>query len=516
MQEYFKRVFGCDGVLRDDAEPAAVSHLRQVLFATYKLEVPYQKEEEQRVIDAFVQTDRSLVLDRGDDKLQPLLEAAAYIARDVLRGFDPKDILPRHGPGAVATGERLDGKWEFSRLYQSIHQQYPYYDYFVVGGPRELLDRLDWYKSLQRCESGTAKVVLVPKDSRGPRLISCEPLEYQWIQQGLGRKLSSHLEGHWLTGGRVNFTRQEINQQLALSSSMTDEFATLDLKDASDRVSLELVREVFQHRPDVLACLEACRTTATKLPDGQIVELRKFAPMGSALCFPVEAFVFWCLIVAAIHVENPREFTRLPHIYGKRVYVYGDDIIVPKDVAHVSIQALERAGLRVNTDKSCITGPFKESCGVDAFKGIQVTPIRVRTLWTGRRSDGAAYASYVETANHLRDRGYTDAYSFLKDLVEGTYGRVPVGTTTSSYPCWTMDDPYKVQEILLDSYKSRFNSDYQRFEFRLPMVKPRKIQTELDGWQRLLRNSVAGELTEPSVIVVPRSIQIKRGWTPVY
>jgi hypothetical protein len=305
MQAYFKMVFDDNGLLLELASVEAIAFIRQVLFFAYKLEVPYSVEDNSLVIENFVQTDKDLLL-QNNPLADDILSLAKIITEKVFYGFDHKDIHPRHGPGAVATGERLDAKWKFSRLYNAIHQVYPYYSYYVVGGARELTDRLDWYRSLQRRESGEAKVVLVPKDSRGPRLISCEPLEYQWIQQGLGRKMAAHLEYRSrYTRNVVNFTRQEVNQSLAKTSSASQQYATLDLKDASDRVSLELVRRVFERSPGLLRALEACRTTDTKLPDGRVVHLNKFAPMGSALCFPVEAYIFWVTIVSAvIHAKN--------------------------------------------------------------------------------------------------------------------------------------------------------------------------------------------------------------------
>lgn len=171
MQAYFRRIFSSEGVLLEDADPEAVKHLRQLLFMFYKLETPYSDRDEEKVISNFVATELELELG-SDIETDALLAAGSYIARDVLVGFDPSTIIPKHGPGAVATGERLDDKWVFSRLYSAIHRVYPYYEYYLVGWGKELMDRLGWYRSLQRHESGIAKVVLVPKDSRGPRLIS--------------------------------------------------------------------------------------------------------------------------------------------------------------------------------------------------------------------------------------------------------------------------------------------------------------------------------------------------------
>lgn len=510
MQEYFKLVFHADGSVRHDADTTAISHIRQVCFACYKLEISYKPADEARVIESFKSTEEELKLSDGEFAGSETF-AASYIIRDLFRDFDHKDIIPRHGPGAVATGERLEDKWQFARLYNGIHQVYPYYEYFVVGGARELEDRLDWYRSLERLKEGVAKVVLVPKDSRGPRLISCEPLEFQWIQQGLGRKIMRHLESSRMTRGQVNFTSQEVNRAIALSSSRSGEFATLDLKDASDRVSLKLVRALFEHVPGLLRALEATRTSATELPTGEVLPLSKFAPMGSALCFPVEAVCFWAICVASLS----RETRKSPSVVGKWVYVFGDDICVPTEYAHLCMQALERHGLKVNVAKSCISGKFRESCGMDAYNGVEVTPVKLRKCWTGSRTDGTAYAAYVSYANALCKRGYKAASDFLWKRISSSF-RVPYGTESSGFPARIVSQPEEAEALNAKRFRVRWNRDLHRFEFQVPRLVSRKLDSVLDSWQRLLRSQVMGspEL-DPSVVVVPRSTRIKRGWMAV-
>jgi hypothetical protein len=510
LQAYFRRIFDVDGCLLEDADPDAVKHLRQFLFMLYKLELPYSEASEQRVIANFVATERELELGR-DIETSSLTAAASYIVRDVLRGFNPMEITPKHGPGAVATGERLEEKWTFARLYQGIHRVYPYYEYYLAGWGKELMDRLGWYKSLQRLETGVAKVVLVPKDSRGPRLISCEPLEYQWIQQGLGRKLVDHLESSRITKGQINFRDQEINRRLALTSSEDGSYATLDLKEASDRVSVDLVKLLFANNEDVLRCLLATRTTATRLPNGEILTLGKFAPMGSALCFPVEAFCFWSLSVAAIM----RRLRLQRQEVGNRVFVYGDDIIVPTDWAPIVIEALELVRLKVNKSKCCITGSFRESCGMDAFKGVQVTPIRLKKPWIESRS-GSTYAAWLAFAQSMSDRGYAGCAALAWKKVEKLYGFIPYGISTSPYPCKVVPTQRMAIALNRGSVKLRWNANYQRFEVLVNRLKSRKLDTTLDGWARALRNLVgAGGHDDPTRVVLPSSTLIKRGWSPV-
>ena len=508
---FFNLVFDEDGFLLDVASVAAIRHLRQLCYFAFKLERPFSEAENQSIIDRFKDTDKNLSL--GTDPLAVfILNAAKIITREVFHDFDHKDIHPRHGPGAVATGEKHESKWRFSRLYHAIHQVYPYYEYFVCGGAHELSDRLDWYKGLRRQQAGCARVVLVPKDSRGPRLISCEPLEYQWIQQGLGRGLVNYLEhGSPFTRGVVNFTHQEINRGLAKSSSATQRYSTLDLKDASDRVSLELVRRIFADTPDLLRALEACRTTETLLPNGEVVPLNKFAPMGSALCFPVEAYIFWVTIVSAVVASTHLPWQRV----ARQVYVYGDDIVIPTEWAYQSIHGLESVDLEVNMDKSCITGFFRESCGLDAYRGEEVTPTRIRKQWTSRPTDGSALAAYCSTANSLANKGYKHASDFLWLEIERTYGKIPFGTYRSSYPCRVTKSALVATSLNVKLFRHRLNRNLQRSEFLVPSLIVRRRPSRLDGWLRLLRNLVSPPVGDPSVVVLARSTKIKRSWMSV-
>lgn len=512
MQAYFRYLFDLDGSLRREQPDAGavIAHLRQALFLCYKLELPYTSAQEEAVIERFIANEEDLrELEVGND----ITMVAADIVDKVLQGFTPKDILPRHGPGAVATGERLEDKWVFKRHYASIHAFYPYYEYFVVGAARELGDRLRWYRSLTRLYEGCAKVVLVPKDSRGPRLISSEPLEYQWVQQGLGRKLMQHLEGSYPTRGHVNFTNQEVNRKLALESSRTQEWATLDLKDASDRVSLDLVRHLFAKREDVLRALLATRTTTTKLPDGRLLRLKKFAPMGSALCFPVEALCFWALIVADLVHNGGLPLSDA----ARRVYVFGDDIIVPTVHATRAMQVLEEVGLSVNRNKSCFRGKFRESCGMDAYDGVCVTPTRCKTLWSGRPSDAKAYASYLETALQLRSKGYVSAADFLLVELSRVYGVIPY--TTTGVAMHGIPASSVAQALLLNArmgLRQRWNVAKSVWEVWTRRVTNAKRPTTLADWPRLLRDLVTTVGDESDNVVLPYSTKLKYGWSPVH
>jgi hypothetical protein len=529
MKGLLSRIFTPEGNVRDDAEICAITDVYQFCMLFYKLEVPYDSQTEGKVLDTFAKVDAELPKDfnhlgTADTRLEPniLREARGLVTR-CLTGIDPLDIVPRHGPGAVATGEKPDQKMHLKRIYDSVEECYPASEYYFLNA-KHLFDEWDsQYWSLDHVDEPQAKVMLVPKDSRGPRLISAEPLEVQFLQQGLGRKLVQRIERHPLTKGHVNFTDQTVNRKLALRGSVDGKWSTLDLKEASDRVSLALVKELFGGT-GLLPNLLALRSKSTVLPDGRVVRMGKYAPMGSALCFPVEALCFWALAVACIHVCGQKSLkTAL-----SSVYVYGDDIIVRGGDEKYLLQYFHYFGLRLNDGKCCYTGLFRESCGCDAYRGHVVTPIKVKRLPISARPkpaqkrykgnvkaksmaippiDGAHYAAWVSIGNLLFQKCYYRAADYVKKHVESVAGFVPLserdpqrkiinpweansvfnqrpGETqgepiiiSDSAPCWyvrqvatTARDRALFYHTVPSGFR-RYNPDLQRHEFRALQVQ---------------------------------------------
>jgi len=392
---------------------------------------------------------------------------AKKILSDLFARFDPTDIYPKHGPGAVSTKEQLSGKYCWTNVSARITSKYPLDAYFYAS-LGHFCDELKNLNSLTE-ESNPAKVVLVPKDSRGPRLISCEPLDFQWIQQGLGRSIVELVESHDLTKYNVFFTNQSPNQCGALLGSSTGKYATLDLNEASDRVSLRLVHLLFP--PTLYEYLEAARSSSTVLPDGEELKLRKFAPMGSCLCFPIMALTIWAILTSGAPDEHTRE----------RILVYGDDVIVPTAYADDAIELLESFGLKINRDKSCTKGLFRESCGVDAFEGINVTPVRLRTVWSSSRSPDS-YASWVAYANSFYQRKYFHTYDYIVGLLSELYRTIPDKSLKHLGVPYLMETPET-----METPKTRVNPDYQSLEYNVWVLKSPVVYQSISGWSMLLR-----------------------------
>jgi hypothetical protein len=513
------RVFSADGLEVDHPDPIALKHFSQLCMLAYKLEVPYAAETAQAVVDAFVQSEQDLALLEIPKDCDAWIDDARDLVTRVISPLDPSRIQPRHGPGSVATGEDIFEKTRFSRIYRSLERIFPFTEWFVYN-LSHVADSVAEIQNLSLMDEATAKVVLVPKDSRGPRLISCEPLEIQWIQQGLGRALQDRIESAPFTRGHVNFTDQTVNRRLALEASNGSGWVTLDMKEASDRVSLELVERLFQGNAAFLEAIKACRSESTRLPNGTVLSLKKFAPMGSSLCFPVESLVFYALAVSAIkHTGKSWREAR------KSVYVYGDDIIVRETDYTTLLQHLPLVGLLFNKNKCCTARFYRESCGCNAYVGVDVTPTRLKTVWSHRRTkDPKQLISYVAFHNAMYGKGYFHTADLVRTVVEERYGPLPY---TNNYiiadnggfvaqtrgVSWVCYEPAMHRNRLLTSRSLR-KSDLQYSEIRTWMSAPKKEQTKYDGYNELLRRFSDGYSSHGGVYALTRRNRLKRVWQP--
>jgi hypothetical protein len=536
LQVLFGRVFEKDGSLKSEPCISAVKDLRQILYLCYKYEVEY----EEKVITDFLQNFRNVDEGLGGEIPLDLSSSNFYVlevARTLLNGlFSGGSItsdtcLPGHGPGAVASGEKNWEKMQFKCKYKNLHAKFPSYLFFYANAA-ELAANVAHYRSLEERDFGVSKVVLVPKDSRGPRMICMEPLEYQYFQQGLSKEITKLIADHELTRGHVNFKNQEINRSLALAGSASSDIVTLDMKEASDRVALWLVRDLFADT-GILPLLEATRTEFTRLPDGEEIRLRKFAPMGSALCFPIESLVFWSLAVSSIHVYGEVSLEKAL----RSVYVYGDDIVI-KGQNHESLfDTFESVGMKFNEGKCCTTGIFRESCGMDAVLGQAVIPTKVKQPIPSSPYDAEGYVSYLALSNALWKDAYYSTSDYVDEKLRVMYGEIP--RTAPKSDCPGLVDP-RASGFPRDSgkhtkFRYRWNKELQRCEYRVKKLRTFKLYSmEIEHMSPESRAKAITEFgysrdrseyhrkviqcgEEPEfvagVYTIPHRVKLQQGWT---
>lgn len=204
------------------------------------------------------------------------------------------------------------------------------------------------------CESG--RFTTVEKDASKRRAIDVQPTLNLFFQKGAGKEIRRLLR-RW----GVNLDDQSKNQRLA-RSACDMLYATLDLSEASDSVSHELVKWILP--PDWYDLLNDLRTHSICLPDNSTMKTAKFSSMGNGFTFELESLIFYSLLL----VIKER------HECVDPISVYGDDLICSQRIAPHVVDALISVGFLINQDKSFVSGFFFESCGKHYYKGVDVTP----------------------------------------------------------------------------------------------------------------------------------------------
>jgi hypothetical protein len=201
----------------------------------------------------------------------------------------------------------------------------------------------------------------VPKDASTHRGCAKEPSIPFFYQRALGILMRNRMRRRG-----INLeVGQDLHRQVACAASISDDSVTIDLTSASDCLAFNLVKLIAT--PAWFEQLNLCRSPYT-LIEGRWVRLEKFSSMGNGYTFELETAVFASIAMAAC---GPG------HVYGRDVYVYGDDIIVPKDKALDVLASLKFFGLTPNMKKTFLEGPFRESCGGDFFDGVGVRPFQL-------------------------------------------------------------------------------------------------------------------------------------------
>lgn len=480
----FDKESGCYVQRSSDNRDTAVlvDSIRQICLCFKKLELPCTQKRVRDAISTFVQVERDLemyVLPEG--ALSEFDSVSRVLWSGLLAEFQLDKLKLRHGPGATAEGITGNGKFRWRYWNDCLEPYFPLLDscYSIAAEGSEELENVSIVSAGQEWP---VKVTPVPKTLKGPRIIAVEPCCMQYAQQGIRDELYARLESFWLTAGHVNFRDQSINQQQALMGSIDGQWATIDLSEASDRVPRDLALSMFDSNPDLRDAISACRSTHAKLPDGSIVgPLRKFASMGSALCFPVESMYFYTVCVVALLGAQKLACTQR-NIYNvtRNVYVYGDDIIVPTNYAITVLEHLQKYYCKVNISKTFLSGNFRESCGMDAFEGETVNPVYIRQDVPENRQQASVLVSWVAIANLFYKKGYWRTCTHMFNVCERHLGILPYVSETSpvlgrySYLGFRSTD--------------RWNREYQRLEIRGWVPSPVYRTDALEGYAALQKS----------------------------
>lgn len=288
LSGFLRKMFTANGILIPDFPTIVFSDLRQVLNLLRKVELPCSPERVTRAIKGFVETDTSLSEPSGSFGKDARVLFGSVLSRVESRLFS-EGVEPMHGSGASSERSGVNERWHFPIWDTRLEAVFPAWDYALSSLHQP-------YPQL--VEPLPSRMALVPKTLKTPRLIAVEPSYRMFMQQGLLSLIEDELQRSALWP-IMGWRDQGPNRTLCRIAS-SGSHATIDLSEASDRVSLRHAEELFFHNQYLWRGVFGTRSSDIELPNGEIHPLRKFASMGSALCFPVESMVFCTIVLGAI------------------------------------------------------------------------------------------------------------------------------------------------------------------------------------------------------------------------
>lgn len=354
--------------------------------------------------------------------------------------FSSDYFLPSHGTGRVAERGIFGSELKNASFPYSPRIAYMY------GSPKlsEIglvdetgVDSVPGSYSVRRLSSEVSRLKFVPKDYKTSRSICMEPTIFMWAQQAVRLWFESAISNGPLKN-HVDLSDQTKNQEASRLGSITGTLDTLDLSSASDCVSWDLVKAIFP--PKVLKHLSATRTRLVEVPDGSVRAVSKYAPMGSALCFPVQSTIYAAICtvaaIAEVHgldwskpipnfardVESLYQWTFRPRSESgdklglvQEFLCYGDDIVLDTRTTPNVIAMLVALGFEVNEAKSFV-GPkqaFRESCGEFHWCGHSVTPYFFKVKKLRDKVEIDSLSGVIDHANKARIFGFTSLRKVL-------------------------------------------------------------------------------------------------------
>lgn len=222
-------------------------------------------------------------------------------------------------------------------------------------------------------EATCSSLEFVKKTSDIDRTITIEPTGNMYLQLGI-----DHLIRKSLKKIGVDINTQEKNQYLARYASESNELVTIDLSSASDSIALTWLNFFPPKWCDLILTCRTHKTSVTDVrvcSDELILPLEKISSMGNGYTFSLETLIYTAIVSAVCRYHG---YTLSSCI--DMIAIYGDDIIVPKEIYGTLSYMLHRLGMRENMEKTFSHGPIRESCGMDYYLGKRIDRYTIKNI----------------------------------------------------------------------------------------------------------------------------------------
>lgn len=247
--------------------------------------------------------------------------------------------------------------------------------------------------------------------------------------------------------------------------------ASIDLSAASDTISAGLVFSLFRDRPLLRSVLFSTRARTSDGPSH-----RCYSTMGNATTFPVMTIVL-ASICSAVERSFMSDFfgkNRTPFRL-KRATVFGDDIVCDQHVMPRLLCRLRELGLTPNAKKTYGGRTFKESCGLDLYKSVEVTPLRVTNLFDLTINEQVT--RLVDLSNRAHRRGFWVLADYILKLAS-TRRKIPFcfHEYQITGAAWSFSNDQRDYTTALPGY--RWDSDIQANTVGYASSRSPRIQKE--------------------------------------
>lgn len=500
---YLDLVFDRDtGVLLDNVDESAVFAIRQITLLCGKILLPCRDDRVAAAFSQYVQCELDVIKHQSifANHLQDdFARIGSLLYRDlfskIANRLYHRELVPKHGRGSTADRILGNKKYRIQEWSSRLELEFPFMDNLSSSYSLALAN-LSCIDIREPWEERPVRVIAVPKTLKTPRIIAMEPSYMQYMQQGILEIIREEVERDRLLAPLLSTKDQTPNQRAAFEGSLHGNLATLDLSEASDRVSNLHVRTLMANFPIFDRAVQATRSRKADVPGYGVLHLSKFASMGSALCFDAEAMVFLTVVFLGIEQSLGHRLTRKEiHSYRGQVRVYGDDIIVPVEHTLSVVNCLESFGFKVNSRKSFWNGKFRESCGKEFYNGHDVSITRVRRMLPKQRQQVDEIESTVSLRNQFYLTGLWNAVRFLDGLLEGIIPFPATGSTS----------PGKGKLSHLGYQTERVHPDLQMPLVRAAVISRRTPNDPLDDYGALLKFFLTKRGTVDNIPLLPDS-----------
>lgn len=445
------RNFVVPNYAHSDIDPNIVKSVRQIeyFFNRYRFEKDVLKDDDliRVAYDKFVNT-------------QLRIGKPAHIKASSFTVIRKARSIIKQILGPIPTDDDIFGRGSFSKRATKGNTLSEAYLHEKLKKPTGSPNHCKWFASLLSsmpllqeviAENGgilydedTLNVSFVPKSWKTFRTVTPNTAIGSFWSYGVGSYVAERL---CLIGLDIR-DLQEKHKYLASIASSRCHLVTADLSAASDSFTNAVMNRVLPRAWFNL--LKFGRIDHVKIkPPGkgrtETHQMASFMAMGIGYTFPVQTLIFYGLLRAIAEALGIRE------VGQNSISVYGDDLVYPRSMHNAVVSVFGDLGFLLNQDKSFATGYFRESCGGDFYKGVDVRPAMVdfhHTCSTDIELLSCIYKLYNALKRRWSIEQLPKTFGYLEDLAYQGYGCLHVvpnsfpdgsGLKFDSVPYWHAD-----------------------------------------------------------------------------